>query len=394
MKFSITHFFIVLLLVVIGGSLLLFSLDGDTKVNWHQNYNPTSKSPYGLYIFNNEINHFFEKPVTKYGKTGSQFLVENDSSKTYNFIYISQHFFLSKVDKRIISSVEKGSNLLVSDNNFLIEIDDKIIEKIEITNSREKTFSLTNTPKKLKIKSEIYESCSAISDIDKKLNANILGYIQIDNKKYVNFIEISHGKGKIFIHSAPYVFTNYYLKDLKSDVYISQILGHLPLENKTIWFDEYFNSISRNRDILDVIFQYPSLTALWRLFFGGLILFVIFRGKRTQRIIPVIEKLKNTTIEFTQTIGNLYFQEKNSTEMMQKKITYFLDNIRRKFYLDTQKIDANFTELLIKKSGVSPEIIQQILLIIQQFETNKNINEKKLIELDTLIDKFWKNTNK
>ena len=47
----------------------------------------------------------------------------------------------------------------------------------------------------------------------------------------------------------------------------------------------------------------------------SLILFVIFRGKRTQRIIPVIDPLKNATLDFTKTIGDLYYQPVSYTHL-------------------------------------------------------------------------------
>ena len=41
----------------------------------------------------------------------------------------------------------------------------------------------------------------------------------------------------------------------------------------------------------------------------SLLLYAIFEAKRTQRIIPVVKPLPNTTLDFTNTVGRLYFQQ-------------------------------------------------------------------------------------
>ena len=60
----------------------------------------------------------------------------------------------------------------------------------------------------------------------------------------------------------------------------------------------------------------------------SIILFIFFNAKRRQRIIPIIEPLVNSTVDFTKTIGNLYFQQNNNADLINKKIIKPLEKIK------------------------------------------------------------------
>ena len=73
---------------------------------------------------------------------------------------------------------------------------------------------------------------------------------------------------------------------------------------------------------------------------------MIFNAKRKQRIVKVVKPLENTTVAFTKTIGNLYYETKDHNNLIDKKITYFLEYIRRVYYLDTQMLNEKFIKNL------------------------------------------------
>ncbi len=143
------------------------------------------------------------------------------------------------------------------------------------------------------------------------------------------------------------------------------------------------------RSPLSVIFKYPALRATWLIFLYGLLLYVLFNAKRRQRIVPIIKPLKNTTIEFTQSIGNLYLQEINATSITAKKIIYFLDKIRNRYYLDTKTLDDEFVKRLHTKSGKDIQLIKEIVYRINKFNKNKYAEQENLIYFNQLMENFW-----
>jgi hypothetical protein len=122
----------------------------------------------------------------------------------------------------------------------------------------------------------------------------------------------------------------------------------------------------------------------------GLILFVIFRGKRTQRIIPVINKLENATLDFTQTIGELYYQHGDFTNIIEKKIQYFLEFVRTNYYLNTANLGPVFVEKLAIKSGNTKEDTKVLVEYIIYLKSKNNHTETELIELNKKIEQFTK----
>ena len=144
-----------------------------------------------------------------------------------------------------------------------------------------------------------------------------------------------------------------------------------------------------NESALSVIFRYPALRMTWLLFIYGMLLYLVFNARRHQRVVPVVKPLKNTTVEFVQTIGNLYFQEGSTPNILGKKIIYFLDRIRHTYYLDTSRLDDSFALKLQNKSGKDKVLINAILSDIRDFQKLKTAIPGDLIRLNNLIEEFW-----
>ena len=122
----------------------------------------------------------------------------------------------------------------------------------------------------------------------------------------------------------------------------------------------------------------------------GLILFVIFRGKRVQRIIPVITKLENSTVDFTRTIGELYYQHGDFTNIIDKKIQYFLEFVRTNYYLDTNQLNPSFIDKLAAKSSNTKESTKSLVDYLVFLKSKTNHSEQELIELNKKIEHFTK----
>ena len=88
--------------------------------------------------------------------------------------------------------------------------------------------------------------------------------------------------------------------------------------------------------------------------------------KRRQRIIPIIEPLRNTTLDFVETVSSVYYSQHDNNSIAKKKIQFWFDHIRQRYYLSTQNTDDKFVEQLQRKSGVSKELIEKILTNIKQ----------------------------
>ncbi|XWW44496.1 DUF4350 domain-containing protein [Fibrella sp. USSR17] len=203
------------------------------------------------------------------------------------------------------------------------------------------------------------------------------------------FLRIPHGKGFFYIHNLPLAFTNYYLLAPASADYMTKAFSYLPTQ-PTYW-DEYMKQGRFNeseQSLLRYIYKQPALS--WAYYIGlfGLIIYALFAGKRTQRVIPVVQLPQNTSLEFVKTVGRMYFQQNDHDNVARKKIKYFLADLRERYFLNTQVLDAEFVETLARKSGVSLEETQDLVRMLNQAARAVSLSEFDLLTINATIERF------
>jgi ribosomal protein L33 len=119
-----------------------------------------------------------------------------------------------------------------------------------------------------------------------------------------------------------------------------------------------------------------------------MLLFVLFNSKRKQKIINVIKPNSNATLAFTETVGRLYYQHKNNRRIADKMITYFYENIRNKYFINTTHINTEFINSLSGKSGLAPGEVSILFNIIKNIQLNEIVTDEELLELNERIDNF------
>jgi hypothetical protein len=120
----------------------------------------------------------------------------------------------------------------------------------------------------------------------------------------------------------------------------------------------------------------------------SLLCYVLFEAKRRQRIIPVVSPPQNATLEFVDTIGRLYYQHGDHKNLAQKKITYFMESIRTRFYLKTGILDEEFVDRLSEKSNVEREQVKMLISLIRKISESDSVSEDMLIRLSDMIERF------
>ena len=216
---------------------------------------------------------------------------------------------------------------------------------------------------------------------------------------FINFIRIKYGKGYFYFHRNPVLFTNYYLIQEDGKKYAERVLSYLP-EGDILW-DERSHFYKRGKreyqkqaqrpSPLSYILSQPAFAWGYYLLFVAALLFVIFRGKRMQRIIPILRKEENTSLEFTKTVGQLYYLQKDHKRLTQLKIRLFFDFIRTKYHMNTQHIDDDFRKKLSERSGMSREFVDLILSDIQKVNGQYEVSEWLLRKIHTQIQEFYTN---
>ena len=190
------------------------------------------------------------------------------------------------------------------------------------------------------------------------------------------------------MHSEPLIVTNFYLLKPESKNYVQDVFSYLS-ERETVWFSGANKNVAESRSPLRFILANPPLRYAWWLLLAGLVLFIIFNAKRKQRIVPIVEPLKNKSVEFVKSIGNLYLQEGDFHDMMAKKAQYFLNRVRMDLLIDTKNLDEKFIHLLHLKTGKSIEKINEATVLIKKGQDPyATVMKEDLIKMNRLLDEI------
>ncbi|KIO51289.1 DUF4350 domain-containing protein [Flavobacterium hibernum] len=392
------------ILVFILALVLIADHDQPKPIDWRPTYSVNDKIPYGLYVFDKEIKGIFKSKVeristmTPYEYLDSKYdedtLVENYKIKG-TFINISETNAIDEQSiKEIFYFVSHGNNAFLSMKNFPRYLLDSL--KIDVNSNFQGASDTQVWLANKKMKAQKYTFPETIEDYFSRIdtaNTVVLGYQGklLDKKivnQHVNYIKVPYRQGYFYLHTQPVAFTNYNLLKNKNYQYAESVLSYLP-KGDIFWYTKGQNNESISESPLRYIFSQPGLKWAWLFFLIGMLIFIIFNAKRKQRIVPILKPLPNLTVDFTKTIGNLYYQEGDHQNLIDKKIIYFLEKIRNEYLIDTRKLDDSFIQKLHHKTGKNITDIQELVYLINEHRKSYHGSlEEDLIRINNAIEKI------
>jgi len=216
--------------------------------------------------------------------------------------------------------------------------------------------------------------------------AIVLGKNQYDHCTYLKF---PMGRGSLYLNANPVMFTNYsVLKDMGAS-YTSIALSYLKNDGHILWDEYYSKGRAGGESAMRVFLSNYKLKWAFYISFLSLIVFVLYEMKRRQRIIPVVNPLANTTIEFANVVGQVYYEQRDNSNIAEKKVSYFLEYVRVTYGIRTNVFDNDFITLLSQKSGASPELIKQLTEQISHVRVTSRLSDGDLINLNHNIEQFY-----
>lgn len=370
--------------IVVMIILVLFEANKTERTDWRKNFDINQKSPFGLFVFNNEVNALFNNKVKKIAETPYDYY--QTDKKPHNILVVEEDLDRQSWNK-ILDQVAKGSDAMIIVSEMPKQISDSIgYYDSQISFEDENVLKLTDkTFINDFIHLDKFPSGRGFTFI--KPDVEVLGKtVEKNNTDQANFIKIKFGKGKIYVHCEPLFITNYYLLKRGNARYAQDVFSYLD-DRETIWFVE--NDAKVSQFFLRFILSKPALKYAWWVLLGGLVLFIFFNAKRKQRIVPIIEPLKNTSVDFVKSIGNLYLQEGDFHDMMAKKAQYFLNKVRMDLLIDTQHLDTEFAKKLHLKTGKPMEMIDEAIHLIKKAQDPyAQVMKEDLAKMNTLLDEI------
>lgn len=206
-------------------------------------------------------------------------------------------------------------------------------------------------------------------------------------------IRIRWGKGELFLSCDPLLWTNYGVLDPEINGLLframSQFRG-LPVTRTDAYAPK--NEINKESPLRYWLQNAPLRWCVY-LTLLGLLLFCVFYARRRQRVIPVVKRPENKSLEFVKLIGTLYYQKHENHDLLQKKYSYFAETVRRQLLIDVDDEESrreNITQLALR-TGMPEAEVRMILDKVKRYiEADTTLPDRRLQEtidgLDTIIN--------
>jgi hypothetical protein len=383
-------FFIVFTILLV--IYILAEMNRPKELKWDISLSKEDKNPYGGFVLFKQLRDIFPTADIRSFRLPVYNQINNYVGSNTAYLLIEPGLALTQDDiDEMLNYVDEGNYVFMSSISFNKALMDTLMFNTKrhfdvVGDSATINFTSPSlhTPKNIGFNRLTLDGYFDSLDSSRSI---ILGNNQRDE---ANFIKIPHGEGAFFVHAAPLCFSNYFMLKNDNAGYTAKALSYLPREVKTIYWDEYYKmGPEGSHNPLRFILTNPYLKWAYRIGLVGMLLFVLFEMKRKQRVIPIITPLRNTTLDFVQTVGNVYFNKRDNRNIAIKKINYFLEFVRSNFYLSTSALNEEFIQLLAKKTGAHEQEITRLVNLINEVNTSFQISDGVLLELGRQIDSFY-----
>ncbi|SNY99404.1 DUF4350 domain-containing protein [Flagellimonas pacifica] len=388
-------------LVVLG--IIITEIVRPKPINWRQSYTAVDKIPFGCYILYNELPSLFgNSEIKTVEKSVYDILIANDAPVGSNYIFINDYVDLDQQEtNQMLDYVDSGNTIFIASTGFGGHLSDTLNIEIASDYSVQEGSSILNLTHKKFDDSEFELTRGSFNShfisVD-STNTTVLGHITYTKDNFIddkpaekitrpNFIKTRFGDGYFILNTTPIAYSNFYMLKGNQD-YVARTFSYL--EDKDILYWDNYKKAGRiviNSPMRFVLNQ-EALKWVYYLTMLGLILFVLFKAKREQRIIPVIEPLKNSSVEFAQAVGSLYHQNKDFTDLVHKKMNYFLAYIRNRYHVDTGQLNERTFQVLAAKAGKGIKETKELMEYIIHLKNKNTHTEQESIELNKKITAF------
>lgn len=390
---------IIVIFTLVIALITILQLIMPKPVDWSRNYQSKKKTPFGTYAIYNLLKPAYAKQITANSQTFYNLLEFTRDSST--LIFIDDDLNFSKVDfVAMYKFLKKGNSVFITASSFRGILADSL--KLNTTFNFENYYApfdslftkkgetLKFCASNLKSKKYPYSAVARImefSNYDSTLFKNIL----VNESGKAVAIKANINGGQLIICSSPDIFANYFIANNVTRPVAYNLLSYV--DNKyLVWDENYKRFNEKSYSPLKFIFENPPLHSAYLLTLLTLILYMVFEGRRRQRIIPSIEPNSNTTLEFVNVISHVYYNSKGHQNIAQEKIKYFYETIRKRFNVNTSVINQHLINEVSVLSGVEEKTVRNLFNYCEKILKLTELSDLELIELNRQIYVFNKNS--
>ncbi|MBP2833426.1 DUF4350 domain-containing protein [Aquimarina sp. U1-2] len=392
---------LIVLFVIAVGVVTFLEANEPEPINWFPSYAKVDKIPLGTFVVYNSIKEGIDDDNLKeINSPPYEFLFDNDTvSGTYIFVNETITFGEDELYK-LLAWVARGNTLFISSKTM----EPKLLDTLKLNSdyllsldrmSTKPMVALSNTSLAGKTPF-LYDrdiSNSYFSAVD-TCYTKALGVAQLYNDTlkittpHINYIKQGFGTGYIFLHMFPEAFGNYFMLKDQNFQYTQNVLAYILPSEKILWDNYYKNGKTFYTSPLYLLLNNRYLKWAYYVVLIGVVLFVLFEGKRKQRSIPILSPLKNQTLAFTRTISGMYFEKQKHKEIATKQYLLFLDYVRQTLRIPTDNLDEKTLIDIAARSNNDLRTTKALFKYFNELYKKQTIEKEELMKLYHLITNF------
>jgi hypothetical protein len=207
------------------------------------------------------------------------------------------------------------------------------------------------------------------------------------NNGKLAFTKFKLGKGWVILGAPPLLFSNYALLQKEHFNFCNALLSNVPkgeilVDNVQRFNSDLFTPKGRiSQSPLTFILKQPALSWAWYTLLLSALLFVFFRSKRKQRIIPIIKPNLNTTLAYAKMLGSLQLKEKNNSAKANEIFQHFLQHLRSRNRWHSNDIGDELKTLLQKLTPELDREIQIVLYLGNKAQKQNALSDQEVVNL-------------
>lgn len=206
--------------------------------------------------------------------------------------------------------------------------------------------------------------------------------------RMVTLVRVRHGRGVVLISSTPLAVSNAALTgDGDGPAYAAALVAALP-DQPVLW-DDYLKPYREHAQTpLRFVLQTPALRGAYVVLLLAGLLYLLFRGRRWQRAVPVVASPPNAQREFARTVGRLRFVHRDDRALARRMEHVVLDRLRTELRIAEPALDADTARLAAARAGVPEDEAQALFGALRRARQRPAPDD--LVRLDARVARFFR----
>ena len=217
---------------------------------------------------------------------------------------------------------------------------------------------------------------------------DLTSIVQFYDTEASAIIRVSYGNngGYFYLCSTPAIFSNIGLQQVDMVHLYDQLMPTLQQPAAIYWDDSpgvYIRNV-HSESPLKYILSQRSLRLAYYLLLGLGLLYMLFRSRRRQRAIRLVDENKNTSLDYIDTLSRLYRQDEDHHKLVQHIEKLFYHRVEQSYYVS--KDHPDFVTALAKKARDTEENIEKLMTRFDSARKGEHCTTYQLQKLTERVD--------